>query len=329
MLVSSPLSRRSLVIGALSALGVLAIWTTFILVGRASATRSLSPLDIAWLRFAGAGAGAIALPLLMWRGRTLMARLGGGRVALKRISALAATAGFGYCTLAYSGFFFAPAAHGAVLMPGTLPLWTALLALLVLGERIGRWRIAGLALILLGGALVGGSSLWAAATGADGSGTWRGDLLFVCAAVTWATYGVLCRRWRVGALDATMAIAAGCLVVAVPVYPILVAGFGLGSLLTTAPWHEIAFHAAFQGVVAMWIAGLCFTQVVATFGPVRTTMLTSLVPPTAALLAVPLIGEPLQVAALWGLACVTLGLLLGLRQATVASTVPAPVVTAT
>jgi drug/metabolite transporter (DMT)-like permease len=65
----------------------------------------------------------------------------------------------------------------------------------------------------------------------------------------------------------------------------------------------------------MLIAGLAFTQVVTTFGPVRTTMLTALVPSLAALSAVPLLGEPLSPAALGGLGCVTLGLLFGLRQA--------------
>jgi drug/metabolite transporter (DMT)-like permease len=65
----------------------------------------------------------------------------------------------------------------------------------------------------------------------------------------------------------------------------------------------------------MLIAGLAFTQVVTTFGPVRTTMMTALVPSLAALSAVPLLGEPLSPTALGGLACVTLGLLFGLRQA--------------
>jgi drug/metabolite transporter (DMT)-like permease len=310
-MVELPSQRRRFWLGAASALAVLAIWTAFLLIGRASATRTLGPLDIAWLRFVGAG--LIVLPLLAWRWRPLVTQLGGGRVAVRRIAALAATAGVGYCGLAYSGFFFAPAAHAAVLMPGTLPLWTALLAVALLGERLGPWRLAGLALILAGGALVGGSSIAAALR--EGSGVWRGDALFLAGAATWALYGVLCRRWRVGPLDATMAIALGCALSAVPAGALGVLLFGWPSAIAQAPWREILFQAAFQGGVAMWLAGLAFTQVVASFGPVRTTMLTSLVPPTAALLAVPVLGEPLQAAALWGLACVTLGLLLGLRNA--------------
>jgi drug/metabolite transporter (DMT)-like permease len=55
--------------------------------------------------------------------------------------------------------------------------------------------------------------------------------------------------------------------------------------------------------------------VVSTFGPVRTTMVTALVPVLAALAAVPLLGEPLGGPALGGLVCVTAGLLLGLWAA--------------
>jgi drug/metabolite transporter (DMT)-like permease len=94
------------------------------------------------------------------------------------------------------------------------------------------------------------------------------------------------------------------------------------SRLGTAPWGEIAFQAVYQGGLAMLAAGLAYTQVVQTFGPLRTTMLTSLVPPLAALSAVPLLGEPLGVAALGGLCCVGLGLVIGLRAAPPAPRLP-------
>jgi drug/metabolite transporter (DMT)-like permease len=298
-------SRRALWVGAGSALAVLAIWTSFILVARGSATRTLTAWDIAWVRFVFSG--LVALPFVAWRMNRLRAGLGGGP-APARATALVLTAGIGYCALAYSGFFFAPAAHAAVLLPGSLPLWTALFATLLLGERLTRPRLIGLALIVCGDLLVGGSSLRAAF---DGQGTWRGDLLFVCAAMCWSLYGVLCRRWRVGAVDATLAVAFGCLVSAVPLYPIAVAAGLVSSRLPLAPWSEIAFQALFQGGLAMLAAGIAFTQVVATFGPVKTTMMTALVPVLAALAAVPLLGEPLGMAALGGLGCVSLGLLLG------------------
>jgi drug/metabolite transporter (DMT)-like permease len=304
-------SRRAIWIGVACALAVIAIWTSFILVARASAARTLLPFDIAWLRFAFAG--AVALPVLLWRGpQALVDGLGGTlRSALQRGAALTATAGVGYCALAYSGFFFAPAAHAAVLMPGSLPLWTALFAALLIGERFAPQRIAGLVLIAAGALLVGGQSLWLALTGAGS--VWRGDVLFMLAGAVWSLYGVLCRRWQVGALDATLAIALGALVSAVPLYAAGIAAGLLPSNLGLARWPEMAWQAVFQGGLSMWLAGLAYTQVVQTFGPLRSTMMTALVPPLAALGAVPLLGEPLSGAALGGLACVTLGLLVGLR----------------
>jgi drug/metabolite transporter (DMT)-like permease len=318
-----PLSRRSLWLGAACALAVLVIWTSFILIARASATRPLPPLDIAWLRFAFAG--LIALPVLAWRGwQGLVDGLGGTpRVALVRMAALSLTAGIGYCGFAYAGFFYAPVSHGAVLMPGSLPLWTALLAVWVLGERLRPMRVAGLGLIAAGGLLVGGQSLWLAAT--DGGEVWRGDVLFILGGICWATYGVLCRRWRIGALDATLAIALGCLASAVPLYAVGVASGAVPSRLwgaEAAPLRELLWQAVFQGGVAMWLAGLAYTQVVGIFGPVRATMMTSLVPPLAAVAAVPLLGEALTAAAVGGLACVTAGLLLGLRAGSPAATKP-------
>jgi drug/metabolite transporter (DMT)-like permease len=195
-------------------------------------------------------------------------------------------------------------------MPGSLPLWTALFAMLMLGDRINATRAAGLSLIVVGDLMVGGGSLWQAF---QGGSTWKGDLLFLAAGMTWALYGVLCRRWRVGAVDATLAIATGCLFSYVPLFIVAAGSGALHSGLGTAPWREIAFQAVYQGGFSMLVAGLAFTQVVATFGPVRTTMLTSLVPALAALSAVPVLGEALSTAALVGLVCVSGGLLLGLR----------------
>ncbi len=306
-----PLTRRDLWSGGLCALAVLAIWTSFILVARSSAERTLTSFDIAWLRFLFSG--VLVLPWLMWRGEALRTALGGQTATvLKRAGLLALTAGVGYCALAYSGFFFAPAAHAAVLMPGSLPLWTALLAWWLLGERLGRWRVAGLALIVCGDVLVGGSSLLQAF---DGGTTWMGDVLFLAAGASWSLYGVLCRRWRIGAVDATVAIALGCLISYVPLYGLAVATGVVPSGLGQTPGSELLAQAVFQGGVTMLLAGVAYTKVVQTFGPVRTTMVTALVPGLAALAAVPVLGEALAPAALAGLVCVTAGLLLGLRSA--------------
>ncbi len=306
-MLGQPLSRRERWLGAACALAVLVIWTSFILIARVSARHALSPFDIAFLRFLFSG--LVVLPLA-WRRRAALRAGLGGEQAWRRGAALAAVAGVGYCGFAYSGFFFAPVAHAAVLMPGSLPLWAAVFAVLLLGEHLPRARLAGLALIVAGDLLLGGHSLLQAF---EGGSTWKGDLLFLCASSCWGLYSVLCRRWRVGAVDATFAIAIGSLASYVPLYGLGVAAGVLPSGLPSASWGEIGFQAVYQGGLAMLVAGIAFTQVVSTFGPVRTTMITAVVPSLAALSAVPLLGEPLGASALGGLACVTAGLLVGLR----------------
>lgn len=305
-------TRRSFWVGIACAVGVLAIWTSFILIARVSAKGHLSPFDIAFVRFVFSG--LVVLPLVLWRGRWLLEQLAPDpRVALLRGAVLSAVAGIGYCSLAYSGFFFAPVSHAVVLLPGSLPLYTALLAALLLGERFRRARLIGLATIVAGDLLIGGASLLQAFAGDQ---TWKGDLLFLGASMTWAAYTVLCRRWRLDAVPATCAIAIGCLVTYVPVFAMGAAAGLVPTLLASAPFSEVAFQAVYQGGFSMLIAGMAFTQVVKTFGPVRTTMVTAMVPVLAALLAVPLLGEPMTAVGLLGLFCVTLGLLIGLRAQT-------------
>ena len=305
----SPPTRRSFWVGVACAIGVLAIWTSFILIARVSARGHLSPFDIAFVRFVFSG--LVVLPLVFVRGRWLLAQLAPDpRLALARGAALAAVAGIGYCSLAYSGFFFAPVSHAAVLLPGSLPLYTALLAALLLGERFRRARLVGLAIMVAGDLLIGGASLLQAFRGDQ---TWKGDLLFLGASVSWALYSVLCRRWRLDAVPATCAIAIGCLASYVPLFAAGAAAGLVPTQLASAPWSEVAFQAVYQGGFAMLIAGMAFTQVVKTFGPVRTTMVTAMVPMLAAVLAIPLLGEPMTAVGVLGLFCVTTGLLIGLR----------------
>ena len=63
----------------------------------------------------------------------------------------------------------------------------------------------------------------------------------------------------------------------------------------------------------MVISGITFVQMVRAFGPVKSTMITALVPGLSALGAVALLGEPLGWNLLAGLALVTAGILFGVR----------------
>ncbi len=318
----TPIGRFSpRTVGLVAAVVTVLIWSAFIVIARASADPArggtLTPFDIAFCRIVGA-----SLILLPW-GWSLVRRYRLAEVGQSSLFGLSplpwrvtATVGlFGgllYSMLAYSGFVFAPAAHASVLMPGSLPLWTALLAALVLHDRITPLRAIGLSLIVLGDLLVGGASLLRAFEGGE---VWKGDVLFMLAALCWAAYSVLARQYRLDAVRATIAITVFACLIYVPAYLVLVLSHVVVGHVFTAPLGEVLFHMGFQGWGSVVISGITFTKMIQHFGPVRSTMITALVPGLSALGAVLFLGEPVYWNLGAGLVLVTLGILFGVRVA--------------
>ena len=318
-------------VGRAAAVITVIIWTSFIVIARASADpargATLTPFDIALARILGAS--AVLLPWGWWlvqRDRARANESPATQTGMAQASSffglsplslrVTATAGvFGgllYAMLAYSGFVYAPAAHASVLMPGSLPLWTALLAIWVLGDRITSSRALGLGFIVAGDLMVGGASLLHAF---DGGNVWKGDILFMVAAFCWSVYSVLARRHKLDAVRATIAITAFAFFTYVPVYGLLLALHAVPSHFLTAPVGDVLFQMFFQGCGSVVISGITFTKMIQHFGPVRSTMITALVPGLSALAAVVFLGEPLHWNLSAGLVLVTVGILFGVRAA--------------
>ena len=314
-------------VGIIAAVVTILIWSSFIVIARASVKGSLTPLDMVFLRFIGAG--VVLLPWGWWIVRkqrrpssapaperlpfmpSAQTWLGLSPYDFKLTALVGTVGGVGYAMLAYSGFFFAPAAHASVLLPGTLPLSTALVAMWLLKDRITLARAIGLGLIFCGDLLVGGSSLLKAF---DGGETWKGDVLFLSASTCWAFYSVIARKNALDAVKTTIAITVFTAVTYVPVYAVLLAFGAITSHLATAPWGEMAFQTVYQGVGSVVISGISFTKMIQHFGPVRSTMMTALVPGLSALGAVFFLDEPLHWTLMLGLALVTLGIVFGVRK---------------
>ena len=319
-------SARTYGIGA--AIVTVAVWTAFIIIARASTARSLTPFDIAFARICGAS--LVLIPWGAWlvrrarqRDPATPASLFGLSPVSLRITVIAGIfGGLAYALLAYSGFFFAPATHASVLLPGSLPLWTAVLAAVVLRDRITPARALGLALIVLGDLFVGGASLLHAF---EGGAVWKGDLLFMSAAFCWASYTVVVRRHGLEAVRATIAITVFAFMTYVPAYGLLAALGAVPSRLASAPMGEILFQMLFQGIGSVVISGITFTRMVQYFGPVRSTMITALVPGLSALGAVVFLGEPMDWNLIAGLLLVTAGILFGVQRSRGRAKVQAPV----
>jgi drug/metabolite transporter (DMT)-like permease len=278
--------RREIAIGLACAAATLAIWTGFVLLTRLGTTTTLPPADLAALRFAVAG--AVSAPWIL--------RSGLGGLGPTRALFLAVFAGLGFTLFAYAGFRFAPASHGGALMTGTLPLWTVLLAFVVLGERLSPLQLAGVALTLAGVAAIAVPAL------ADAQPSLLGDLCFPLASLSWAIYTVAAKRWGVAPLQAAAVVYAGAAALYLPAY-LLFTGFRLPA----APLADMLFQAVYQGLMATVVSLVLYMRAVAALGAGPTTLITAAVPGLATLAAIPLLGERPDSNTLLGVALVSAG----------------------
>lgn len=293
---SSPKNAEA---GYLLAAVTILIWAGFVVVSRVAGKSLLTPFDVTALRV---GTAAIVLSP-WWIPRLLKPSL--RQLRWHQSLVFAALAGLGYPLLAYGGFVHAPASHGAVLISGTMPFFTTFFAYFMLGERPARVRVLGLGLIALGVAALF-SSNFVGTMAAMGTSVILGDLMFITASAVWALFGTLLKLWRVRAFNVTLGVVAYSAMAYLPVYLLL-----LPKHLEQSPMDQIALQAVFQGMVVVCIAMWTYAKAAELIGPSKLAILTSLVPATATLIAIPVLGESLTMAAAIGVALTSIGALMG------------------
>lgn len=284
-------ARIALAVGA-GAVAALLYGGQFVIT-RWSMQRTLSLWDLAALRFAVAG--LLMLPVVLRHGIAGVAGIG-----WKRSLVLAITAGAPYTLIMQAGLVVAPAAHGAVIVPGATPVVSAVLLWLWLGERPWPVKIGGLALIVIGLVLVG----WPAISGGGDDVVWVGDLLFVAAAVLWGLFTVLTRLWHIDPVRGTAVV----WVMSLAYLPFYVALSG--SSLLQAPRGEVVFQAVYQGIGVAVVALVLYSWAIRVLGVSFASLFMPLVPVFGVLLGVPVLGEVPAAIQLVGMLGVTIGIAL-------------------
>jgi drug/metabolite transporter (DMT)-like permease len=293
---STEASASSRLGGYLAAAGTVAIWTGFILVSRMGGKSALTPYDTLALRL-----GTAALLLLPFAGS-----LPRGAWRDGRLWALAMMGGLLYGVLAFAAFKFAPAAHGAILLPGIQPFLIAAVAWSFSGARPGGASIAGLVFIGVGIACVARHEL-------VGHGSWTpelliGDALLLGSSLAWAIYSVLARKWAYDPWTLTRFVALASALVFLPVYLLW-----LPKALDAVPPSMLALQGLYQGVAVTIVAMVLFLKAVAVLGAQRTGALVALVPVLAGVMAAPLLGEALSGWLIAGLLFVSAGAFVAVR----------------
>lgn len=265
--------HNSLAVGIAAAFASVAIGAGWQVATRLGTTTSLQPVDLALLRYC---IPAILLAPIWWRVRPIPAN-----VDRRVLLAMLIGGGLPFGLLGMVGAQFAPVAHMGALLPGAMPLFVALLAAIVLGERFSVARLAGFMLILLGIAAIGARALLVRDDGA-----WRGDLLFLSAAFVWAIYTIAFRRSGMTPWQSSAII---CLWSALFVMPLwLLSG---PERVLAAPVADLVLQFIMQGIVA-GVAGLwLYALAVAGIGPSRAAAIGALVPVLSAVGGAVLLGE--------------------------------------
>lgn len=270
---------------------VISIWTGFILLTRHSGTGTLTSWDIATLRF-----GTGALVAIFFLPRIVLP-------PLKVIALFSFFGGIGYAITVYAAFRMSPATHASILLPGTLPFATALIAWLWFRRKPPPAYRTALVAVLAGVVLTAADSF------SPGSLTRMqitGDLLFLCGSSSWAVFTLLLGRYSIGPLAATVTTALGSALIYLPAWWLF-----LPSSLVQAPFSEIAAQALYQGVLVVFISMLLYSFAINRLGPHTVALQMAFVPVISALAAVLLLDEPISLLTLAGLFAVTTGAVLG------------------
>lgn len=292
------LSSRPVLSGCLAAGAVVLIWAMWLVVSRAGAQSTLNAYDLTAIRY---GVAAVAsLPIVLyykpWR-----------NMSLARIAGLSFLLGPLYILCVYFAFDYAPAAHGGVYMNGVMPAITLLLSFLFLKQKSTVVQLLGVGLIFSGTLLTA-----ADVSGLSIPGAWRGDLLFLVAAVFFSAYLVVARAWSVTPAQVMLC---GSLINAIIFVPVWY--WWLPSGLAEAERGQLALQLFYQGLIPGLLGLVLVAVATKNIGPAATSAFIAAVPGLGAVLGVVFLNEVPGVMGWLSLAVLTAGILmvsLGVRR---------------
>jgi drug/metabolite transporter (DMT)-like permease len=174
-----------------------------------------------------------------------------------------------------------PATLTSSVTPALMPVFAGFIAWTFLAERPRRWQLCGYGLIVAGLLALVYSYCWA-----EGRLDIGGAAALVTAAVLWALYTLRLPRAGVTSLQAAALICFWSAIFYLPLY----IGLDLSNL-SRASAGELLFQTVYQGILMSVVALFAFNRAIVLLGPRGAAAIIALVQVTAALLAIPILGE--------------------------------------
>jgi drug/metabolite transporter (DMT)-like permease len=261
-------------------LGSVSVGSAWQLLSRHSVQDQFTPTDLAFLRYV---IPAVVLMPILIRHRLTFARVG-----WKRCLSLVALGGAPFVLVVLLGAQLAPAAHIGVLLSGTVPLFTALIATYLGIQKLSRDRKVGLLLILFAASilLVNGSFM-------PELSTLPGDLLFLVAAAMWGAFTISLRSAALTAWQSTALVSFGSCLVVVPI------GIATGlPTLRAASIDQLLVQSIGQGIMAGLVGTALYNLSVSKLGPQPAASFAALTPTLTAAGGWLFLAEPLSKSAM-------------------------------
>lgn len=266
------------------------IWGGFTILSRLNLHWHVSAWDLVAMRFAIAF--IILMPVLLYKKD--LAFLWHPRPII-----LALTGGLAYCLTVYTAFLQAPAAHAAIFLNGCIPLCTAVAAYLLFKQPFDKHTWLSLIIMLSALALMSYLMLHEQA-----SAFGLGDILFFLSAVWWGIFTVLLKQWKLSAWHSMASVAIWSALIYLPIYILFIPKH----FQEAEPVHLLV-QGVFHGVLVVIIATLTYVAAIERLGAFKTGSIVTLAPFIAAIIAVPLLNEPLSPAIMCGLVGMGIGAL--------------------
>jgi drug/metabolite transporter (DMT)-like permease len=269
--LSSPGTSNPLAAGYAGAAVTVLIWATWVVATRHTAATPLGTTDIGLIRY---GVPAILLAPV-WLRTGLLPK----GVPLRLVVVMVAGAGALFFQITAAALHVTPAAPGGILLGGSMPLATALIGMVLFGERPDRMRLAGL------GAIVSGVVILLAASLQKSGMTMTGFVLLPLGAVLWAGFTHAFRRSGLSALEGAALVAAWSFLIHLGLAAVF------GTHLAAASLPDLALQVASQGILSGLVATFAYGTAIRALGGSQAAAFTAITPVLATLGGAVFLGE--------------------------------------
>lgn len=189
--------------------------------------------------------------------------------------------------------------HAGGLLPGTIPLFAALLSVWFLKEKLSLRRVIGLTAIVSGVVVMTGFENFCISPG-----QWINYAELVTAAFMWGVFTVSMRYWQVPSMQAVAIVSVLSAVFYLPIY-----FFCFSPQIWRAPLQEVLLQASYQGLTAT-LAMIAYVRAVAILGASRGAVFSAFVPVLATFMGIVLLGENPSLSDLLAIVFLSIGVFL-------------------